>query len=130
MDRWAAELPGGWKAAKLYGGQTKSNPTDEHHVAQLLNEGASLVLHVGHGEDSGWAGSLHVRALPRLHNADRLPVVLSAGCSTATFATLPPYEPFEDIRGVKHAGTNAGEVFHAPPPPPSALALRERGAAP
>ena len=122
MDRWAAELPRGWKAAKLYGGQPKSNPSDEHHVALFLNEGASLVLHVGHGEDSGWAGSLHVRALPRLHNADRLPVILSAGCSTATFATLPPYEPFEDVHGVKHAGTNAGEVFHAPPPPPSPYA--------
>ena len=29
----------------------------------LLNEGASLVLHVGHGEDDGWAGSFHVGAL-------------------------------------------------------------------
>ncbi len=119
MDRWAADLPRGWKAAKLYGGQPKTPPADEHHVAMLLNEGASIVLHVGHGEGDGWAGSFHVGALRRLHNADRLPVVLSAGCSTAQFATLPPYEAYEDVHGKKHKGTNAGEVFHAPPPPPS-----------
>ncbi len=122
MDRWAEKLPEGWKAAKLYGGTPKSPPADEHHVSMLLNEGASIVLHVGHGEGDGWAGSFHVGALRRLHNADRLPVVLSAGCSTAQFATLPPYEAYEDTHGNKHKGTNAGEHFHAPPPPPSPYA--------
>jgi hypothetical protein len=124
MSGWAALLPQGWKAAKLFG-QDKSSATDGHHIAMLLNEGASVVLHVGHGEDSGWADSVHIGALQGIHNADRLPVVLSAGCSTARFATLPPYEAYEDVHGRTHTGTNAGEAFHQPPPPPSPYARGE-----
>ncbi len=122
MNRWAAELPKGWKPVKLYGGDPKGRTTDERHIVSLLNEGASLVLHVGHGEDNGWHASIHSGALAHVHNADRLPVVISAGCSTARFATLPPYEAYEDVHGKKHTGTNAGEVFRDPPAPPSAYA--------
>jgi hypothetical protein len=122
MDRWTQQLPKGWKSSKLYGGGPKPESPDDRHVTGLLNEGTSLVFHVGHGEDNGWVHSINVGTLPRLHNADRLPVVLSAGCSTARFATLPPYEPYEDIHGAKHKGTNAGEVFSSPPPAPSAYA--------
>jgi hypothetical protein len=122
MNRWAAELPTGWKPIKLYGGDLKSRQSDERHIVSLLNEGSSLVLHVGHGEDHGWSGSIHDGALHHVRNADRLPVVLSAGCSTARFATLPPYEAYEDVHGQKHKGTNAGEVFHGPPAPPSPYA--------
>ncbi len=95
---------------------------DEHHVVASLNQGTSLMLHVGHGEDNGWAGSLHTGGLKQLRNADRLPVVLSAGCSTARFATLPPYKAYEDVHGTKHQGTNAGEVFTRPPAPPAVYA--------
>jgi len=122
MNHWAAGLPKGWKAAKLYGGDPKSRSTDERHIVSLLNEGSSLVLHVGHGEDNGWQDSIHVGALQHVRNADRLPVVISAGCSTARFATLPPYEAYEDVRGEKHKGTNAGEVFRSPPAPPAPYA--------
>ena len=45
--------------------------------------------------------------------------MMSAGCSTARFATLPPYEAYVDVAGVEHAGTNHGEVFTSPPPPPA-----------
>jgi hypothetical protein len=122
MDRWIQELPKGWKSSRLYGGGRKPTPSNERQVIGLLNEGASLVFHVGHGEDNGWVGSINVGTLRRLRNADRLPVVLSAGCSTARFATLPPYEAYEDIHGATHKGTNAGEVFSSPPPPPSPYA--------
>jgi hypothetical protein len=122
MERWAARLPAGWTATKLSGSPGAEAPPDERQVVALLNEGASLVVHAGHGHDDGWHGSLGTGALPQLHNADRLPVVLSAGCSTARFATLPPYEPYEDVQGARHAGTNAGEVFDAPPPPPAPYA--------
>src|SRR5262249_50677901 len=61
-------------------------------------------------------------AIPRLRNSDRLPVVLSAGCSTARFATLPPYEAYQDVNGKIHKGSNDGEVFETPPPPPSPYA--------
>jgi hypothetical protein len=122
MNRWAAGLPKGWTPIKLYGGESRSRSTDERHIVALLNEGSSLVLHVGHGEDHGWASSIHAGALKSVHNADRLPVVISAGCSTARFATLPPYEAYEDVHGARHKGTNAGEVFHGPPAPPSPYA--------
>ena len=57
--------------------------------------------------------------LNEVQNAKRLPVMISAGCSTARFATLPPYEAYVDIHGVEHKGSDAGEVFAEPPPPPA-----------
>ena len=63
INHWAAELPSGWTASKLFGSHSKSSGTDENHVSTLFNEGASLVLHVGHGEDNGWADSFHVRGV-------------------------------------------------------------------
>jgi Peptidase family C25 len=121
MDGWAATLPGGWTALKMFGGEPNSAP-DAKRIVQMLNEGASLVVHAGHGDDNGWAGSINIKALGRVHNEDRLPVVISVGCSTARFATLPPYEAYEDVLGARHKGTDSGEVFRAPPPPPSPYA--------
>ena len=60
-----------------------------------------------------------MRSLSQISNADRLPVMLSAGCSTATCSTLGPYEPYRDVNGKEHKGTDHGEVFSAPPPPPA-----------
>ena len=111
MERRAKGLPKGWSAASIHDGGSKE-------VVNQLDRGASLVFHVGHGSDDGWADSLSSRALPKLKNADRLPVVLSAGCSTARFANLPPYEPYEDIHRGHHKGSDHGEVFDGPPPPP------------
>ena len=122
MDGWASRLQPSWEVVKLFGGPGAKTPSDEKSVVALLNTGAAVVFHVGHGFDEGWAESLGVGALSKLTNADRLPVILSAGCSTARFATLPPYEPYEDIHGVTHQGTNLGEVFTAAPPPPSPYA--------
>jgi hypothetical protein len=115
MNRWAGELPKGWTSTSLSGGRSKEVVTE-------LDEGASLMFHVGHGFDDGWADSLGSGSIGRLKNADRLPVVLWAGCSTARFATLPPYEPYEDIHGGHHKGSDHGEVFDSPPPPPSPYA--------
>jgi hypothetical protein len=121
MNGWANQLPVGWSASKLWP-MGRGRSTDESQVVAALDEGASLVCHAGHGQDDRWEGSLSVAALDKLKNRDRLPVVLSAGCSTARFATLPPYEPYEDIYGIIHEGTNNGEKFHGPPPPPSVYA--------
>jgi Peptidase family C25 len=43
------------------------------------------------------------------------------GCDTGRFCTSPPYAPYRDVHGVEHAGTNHGEVFAAPPPPPATI---------
>ncbi len=98
---------------------------DEGSIITLLNQGASLVLHSGHGSDDSWDQSIHCGSIARLTNADRLPIVMSAGCSTARFATLPPYEPYVDVDGREHVGTDRGEKFTQPPPAP---ACYQRGA--
>ena len=67
-------------------------------VVDLLNSGVDLVVHVGHGSDTTWQGCLSTRDLAKIKNAGHLPVMISAGCSTARFATLPPYEPYVDVQ--------------------------------
>lgn len=124
MDGLAAALPAGWAAEKRYGPEAAS-PTPKPTAAEvvsLLNGGLSLILHTGHGSDNGWHLSFGSGNLGKLTNGDGLPVMFSAGCSTGRFATLPPYEPYVDIHGMEHAGTNAGEVFKAPPPAPNPYA--------
>ncbi|MGH7131852.1 MAG: C25 family cysteine peptidase [Phycisphaerales bacterium] len=126
MDAIAAMLPPRWTTDRLYYHDGKdpapTPPPDEQHIVDLLNSGLGLVLHAGHGADDRWEGSLSSASIAKLKNADRLPIILSAGCSTARFATLPPYEGYADAAGKEHKGTNSGEVFTKPPPPPSCYA--------
>ncbi len=123
MYRMAADLVPGWAVEKRYysgdGRDDHTGPPNEAELDKVLNEGVELVCHAGHGSDDTWWHCFDRAHLDRLHNADRLPVMISAGCSTARFATLPPYEPYVDVEGKEHRGTEAGEVFHAPPPPPA-----------
>jgi hypothetical protein len=123
MDRMAEMLPAGWTVEKRYYSDDPHNPDtpppDEGQLVALINAGVGLLLHTGHGTDTRWEHCLSVKTLGRLENADRLPIMLSAGCSTARFATLPPYEAYVDVDGVAHQGTNNGEVFTTPPPPPT-----------
>jgi len=122
LDRMAAKMPKDWLIERRYYSDarrpSKQLPT-EQAVVDLLNSGVDLVVHVGHGSDTAWEGCLSVNDLTKIKNAGHLPVMISAGCSTARFATLPPYEPYVDIHGVEHKGTDAGEVFRSPPPPPA-----------
>jgi hypothetical protein len=123
MDRLAAALPAGWRTEKRYYADASRNdktpPPDEKEVRALLNAGVALLCHTGHGSDTGWDQCLSLAQMAQIRNADRLPILLSAGCSTARFATLPPYEAYVDVSGKEHAGTNSGEVFTAPPEPPA-----------
>lgn len=123
MDRMAASLGESWMIQKRYyrGGDERFDtpPPNEEQVVDLLNTGVTLVFHAGHGHDHGWEHCIHTGSLKTIENAKHPAIILSAGCSTARFATLPPYEPYVDIDGVEHAGTNAGQVFDAPPPPPA-----------
>jgi hypothetical protein len=117
VDALGASLGNSWSVHKLHSG-TDTPPTAAAVVEQL-NTGARLILHSGHGEPDAWAGSFGVADLPKLTNAAAPAIILSAGCSTAYFAALGPYEPYLDNRGVEHKGTNLGEVFTEPPPPPA-----------
>ncbi|HLX64984.1 MAG TPA: C25 family cysteine peptidase [Planctomycetota bacterium] len=123
LDQLAAAFPKSWTLEKRYFADAKRDdktpPPNADQVVELLNSGVALMLHTGHGADDRWEQSFSVRDLKRVHNAGRLPIVMSAGCSTARFATLPPYEPYVDIAGVEHKGSDHGEVFTAPPPPPA-----------
>ncbi|MEZ5962236.1 MAG: C25 family cysteine peptidase [Planctomycetota bacterium] len=110
----------GWRTLRRGFGDG-SGGVDGEAVATLLCGGVDLLVHAGHGSPNGFDGSLCLTDLPRLRDRRRLPIVLSAGCSTAYFATLPPYEDYVDVRGVRHAGTDRGERFTAPPPAPACL---------
>ena len=122
MDGMAAWMPRYWAVERLFYSDARRRsvrPASEAEVVGALNAGVDLMVHVGHGSDTQWIGCLSTRDLAKIKNADRLAVIMSAGCSTARFATLPPYEPYVDTSGVRHTGTDRGEVFRGPPPPPA-----------
>lgn len=123
MDAMAARLGERWLIERRYEGRgDQGKPPTADEVVSLLNQHAQLVFHSGHGGPDGWERSLGVRNIPELTNAAHPAIVLSAGCSTAYFATLPPYEAYLDANGVEHKGTDNGEVFTSPPPPPGCYA--------
>ncbi|MDA0803857.1 MAG: C25 family cysteine peptidase [Planctomycetota bacterium] len=68
-------------------------------VEALFTGSTDLILHAGHGNDDCWEQCLSLGSLKRLEGQTTFPIVMSAGCSTARFATLPPYEPYEDSAG-------------------------------
>ena len=123
MDRIASSMPSSWKIEKRYdsrkGQKAAMPPPTEKEVLGLLNSGVDLVIHAGHGSDTSWERCFFMRHLDQVQNAKRLPVMISAGCSTARFATLPPYEAYVDAHGMEHKGSDHGEVFKEPPPPPA-----------
>ena len=123
LDRLSGKLPSSWKVDKYFftdkNAKFKTLPPDEKNVLAVLNKGAGLVVHVGHGSEHAWDGCFSILSLKKVNNADRLPVMLSVGCSTCYFAPLAPYDAYVDIHGKEHPGTNRGEVFKAPPPPPA-----------
>ena len=123
LDSLAAKLTNGWQSEKRYysdKGQPSSGPPPGHQqVCKLLNEGVGLMVHAGHGQHDGWDQCFSVADLDHITNATQLPVIISAGCHTAYFSTLPPYEPYMDVDGREHAGSDHKEVFTSPPPPPS-----------
>jgi hypothetical protein len=117
MDRQVTRMPRGWQTEKRFFGRTP--PPTEPEIVKLLNAGQGLVIHAGHGDSHCWEQCFYLPSLAKLKNADRLPIVVSAGCSTAYFAPLPPYQAYMDVDGKEHTGTDHGEKFNAPPPPPS-----------
>ncbi len=123
MDRLAAKLTGSWHVERRYFSDAGSNssglPPDHDQVCGLLNGGVGLMVHTGHGQPGLWERCFSVKDLERLTNAAALPVVISAGCSTAYFAPLAPYDAYVDVEGKEHSGTDHKEVFAVPPPPPA-----------
>ena len=92
---------------------------DSERVAGLVIGGRpQFVFHCGHGTQDGWQ---HCLDSIEPYRSAAPAVYFSVGCNTAEFCVEPPYHPYLDVDLVQHAGTNAGEVFAAPPPPPACL---------
>ncbi len=123
MGRLAAQFTNAWTVDKrFYSDARRSSgtpPPNHQELRALLNAGLDLAVHTGHGQPDAWEQCFSVRDLDRITNAARLPVVISAGCSTAYFAPLAPYDGYVDVDGKEHAGTYHREQFKAPPPPPA-----------
>lgn len=124
LDSLANELAASWSVEKRFysdgNQQFQTPPPDETQLLEILNGGAGLVVHAGHGNDMAWEQCFSVDSMGKLTNGDRLPVMISAGCSTAICGALGPYQAYVDVNGIEHEGTDRGEVFSAPPPPPAA----------
>ena len=123
MDRLVMRLTNTWHVEKRYyseGDRPPATPPPDHtQLRTLMNGGLGLAVHTGHGQADAWEQCFSLADLDCLTNAQALPVVISAGCSTAYFAPLPPYGAYVDVNGREHAGTDDKEVFTAPPPPPA-----------
>lgn len=115
----AAKLDGAWQVEKHFYGTAE--PPNARETRRILTDGAGFMVHTGHGQPNEWEKCFSVNDLDRLTNAAGVPVFLSAGCSTAHFAPLPPYEPYVDRDGKAHEGTDRGEKFTEPPVPPAPL---------
>lgn len=108
----------GWAVERQFY-DTASAPTPER-ITTALKAGVGLALHAGHGFSAGWhlcLASEHEAILAAAPPA----IYFSVGCSTANFVNEPPYQSYLDADGLPHRGTNDGEVFTAPPPPPAPL---------
>ena len=113
----AAWRTAGWEVETALYGRTEPDPET---TLGALRAGPALAIHVGHGTATGWQGCLRPGDVPVLRAAPPA-VYLSVGCSTAHWCVEPPYQPYLDVDGILHAGTNAGEVFTEPPPAPAPL---------
>ncbi|HPC61463.1 MAG TPA: C25 family cysteine peptidase [Verrucomicrobiota bacterium] len=122
LDRLARRLEGGWQVERRFYSDSArpydTPPPNRAELRRLFNQGLGLAVHTGHGQPDSWEQCFSVRDLDRLTNT-ALPVVISAGCSTAYFAPLAPYDGYVDVSGDEHNGTDHGEVFKSPPPPPA-----------
>jgi hypothetical protein len=122
MDRLAARLTNSWRVARRFYSDARrpsGTPPDRSQLRALFNDGIGLAVHTGHGQPDAWEQCFALRDLDRITNGAKLPVIISAGCSTAYFAPLAPYDAYVDRDGLEHAGSDHKEVFTAPPPPPS-----------
>ncbi|MBL9148959.1 MAG: hypothetical protein JNM94_09735 [Phycisphaerae bacterium] len=98
---------------------------DETAMRATLASAPRFVFHSGHGQPWGWEQCLRAETFEGIDVGGALPILMSAGCSTSEVMTQAPYQPYDDVYGVPHAGTNAGEVFTSPPPAPN---VYQRGA--
>ena len=115
----AEKLKAPWLVEKRFYGVPGAPGPDHGQLRTVMSRGVGLLVHAGHGQPDSWEHCFNPGDLEAVASGSPTPVIVSAGCSTAHFSTLPPYEPYEDATGGRHRGTDAGETFSLPPPPPS-----------
>jgi hypothetical protein len=98
-----------------------TQPPTAARVLQTINQGVGLISYIGHGSRTSWHGVVTASQLEQLSNTAVPSVIFAAACDTGEFTTQPPYAAYVDTAGVRHPGTNAGEVFAAKPPQPACL---------
>ncbi len=103
---------------QLYG--AREHAPSPASLLESWKRGLDFAFHIGHGSDGAWDQCLGRGELAPLDTL-RPAMLMSIGCSTAHWCVEPPYQPYVDELGVQHRGTNAGEVFTSPPPPPAWL---------
>ncbi len=109
----------GWEVERQFFGGETMQPTPQS-VRDSILAGKELVLHAGHGNGESWDRCLGPAEREALAVASP-GIFMSVGCGTGRFAVEPPYEPYLDLNGILHRGTNAGQVFTAEPPAPAPL---------
>ena len=116
-----------YSITKLYSPGNPAGPTqipNASSINNVLNQGVGFANYLGHGNLMGWAiptGGYGIAETAGLSNDQKLPVVFAGACGTAQFTTEPPYNPYTDVYGVHHNGTDKGEVFNNVPPQPAAI---------
>ncbi len=117
----------GYRVSRLYQPENPCRPTETpvpSAITQALNQGAGFINYLGHGGINAWeipSGWFEVNDLSQLTQTRRLPIVFSAGCYTAQYAFLPPFDSYTDVQGIFHTGTGTGEDVHtdrSPQPAP------------
>jgi hypothetical protein len=122
LAKLETQLGEGWAVEKYWlsvkSSEDKRAVIRQNHekITELFNRGLGLVVHTGHGQPDQWEQCFSAADLEKLTNEAATPIVVSAGCSTAHFAPLPPYETYVDVDGREHAGSDKGEKFTEPPP--------------
>jgi len=105
FDALQSAIGSGWKLERRLFEHQGKDRANETALVDLWNRGEDLILHAGHGLPDEWDQCFSAAALSRLGNGSRLPIVFSAGCSTAYFAALAPYDGYLDSKGLNHIGT-------------------------
>ncbi len=104
-------------------------------LASDLNSGYGFVVHLGHGGPTEWSGWCRKIDLGGFGNTEKLPIILSAGCSTAMFHFEEKY--YEKKLGGKYSeyicvpedeerftGDATFEMVHDPDDPPDSVRLK------
>ncbi len=85
-------IPASFDLSKIYGidypyvGSEK--PAAREAIIQAFNSGTLLINYIGHGSPNLWADERmfrRIQDIPRLENADRLPLIFNASCSIGFF---------------------------------------------